>query len=152
MTNNIMTGFLIRRGAIPKGWIWMHWISFYKYMISFLVANELSGLSFYCPNNNGAVLLPFDKNDNNVNLNDIVMKSGGAITCAIISSGSSDSNNMTLPCYACPITTGDGMLNVFDMPTSLNDRTIMLGCIVAWLIFYRLTAFLSLHFKNHVNK
>jgi ABC-type multidrug transport system permease subunit len=44
----LFAGFLIRRTAIPDGWIWMHYWSLFKYAISFLSINELSGLSFGC--------------------------------------------------------------------------------------------------------
>jgi hypothetical protein len=35
----------------------MHYLSMMKYSIGFLVANELDGLTFSCPNNDGAINL-----------------------------------------------------------------------------------------------
>jgi ABC-type multidrug transport system permease subunit len=91
----LFTGFLIRKSAIPRGWIWMHWLSLFKYPVSFMIANELSGLEFSCPNNNGAVSLPFDSS---TDIAHIVSISNGAVYCTGF--------NNTMPCYACPTTTG----------------------------------------------
>jgi ABC-type multidrug transport system ATPase subunit/ABC-type multidrug transport system permease subunit len=53
----LFAGFLIKKSNIPTGWIWMHYLSMMKYSIGFLVANELDGLAFSCPNNDGAISL-----------------------------------------------------------------------------------------------
>jgi hypothetical protein len=106
--SQLFAGFLIRRTAIPRGWIWMHFLSVSKYSVSFLAMNELSGLTFGCPNNQDAVLLS-DLNAS-TNLTLLVANSNGVITCQGIDGG--------LPCYACPIISGDSMLNVFDFNVS----------------------------------
>jgi hypothetical protein len=105
-----------------------------------LVSNELSGLTFSCPNNEGAVSLPFDSS---VNLPALVASSSN-IYCT--------GANTTLPCYACPIVSGDAMLQVFDMPVETNERSLFLACTVILLICYRTLAFLVLKYKNHIQK
>jgi hypothetical protein len=108
--------------------------------LAFSVSNELAGLHFTCPNNEGAISLPFGTD---VDLNAIVSKSD-SIYCTGF--------NNTLPCYACPVVSGDGMLDIFDMPTSSNDRAIMLIAVACWMVGYRVLAFLVLRYKNHINK
>lgn len=41
-------GFLIRASRIPIGWIWSHYISFYKYIFEVFVINELTNSNFEC--------------------------------------------------------------------------------------------------------
>jgi ABC-type multidrug transport system permease subunit len=105
---SLFAGFLIRRTAIPRGWIWMHYLSIFKYAVSFLAMNELSGLTFGCPDNLDAVLLS-DLNPS-TNLTSLVADSNGVVSC--------QGPNGGLPCYACPIVSGDSMLNVFDFNVS----------------------------------
>jgi ABC-type multidrug transport system ATPase subunit len=103
----IFAGFLIRRTAIPAGWIWMHYLSIWKYSISFYAMNELSGLTFSCPDHLDAVSLALK---NTTDFTSLVANSNGVVTCDGIDGG--------LPCYACPIVSGDSMLNVFDFNVS----------------------------------
>jgi hypothetical protein len=116
----LFAGFFIRRTAIPAGWIWMHYISFFKYSISFFAINELHGLDFSCPNNLDATYL--DSLAPGTNLTALVAESNGIITCQGVGG--------TEPCYACPIITGDAMLAEFDF--SYHDKILMLGCMIIW--------------------
>jgi len=45
----LFCGFLIQEPNIPHGWIWMYYISFFRYPINFLATNELKDLNFPCP-------------------------------------------------------------------------------------------------------
>lgn len=52
----IFSGFFIFRDNIPKGWIWMYYISFINYAIAALLINEFEGstsyttTAFFCAN------------------------------------------------------------------------------------------------------
>jgi len=53
-------GFLIRASRIPIGWIWSHYISFYKYVFEVFVINELTGSNFECKKINGGIGNPLN--------------------------------------------------------------------------------------------
>jgi hypothetical protein len=56
----------------------------------------------------------------------------------------------TLPCYACPITTGTQMLSAFDMPAS--DKAINIGSVAIFYVGFRFFAYLTLRYKNWISK
>jgi hypothetical protein len=117
----LFAGYLIRESSIPRGWIWLHYLSLFKYPIQLYSINELHGEKFYCPNNLDATLL--DSLPSSTNLTELVAQSNGIITC--------DGVNGGLPCYACPITTGDVALNTYDF--NPNDKILMMGCIIIFM-------------------
>jgi len=45
----VLNGYFVKRTNIPKGWIWMHYLSFQKYSFEGMVVNEFEGRSFECP-------------------------------------------------------------------------------------------------------
>jgi hypothetical protein len=121
--SQLFAGYYIRESAIPRGWIWMHFLSLFKYGVQFFSINELHGLSFSCPNNLDAVDLSSSlTNANSTYLASLVANSNGKITC--------DGIDGTLPCYACPLTTGDEVLNVFDFHP--DQKLLMMGCLIIW--------------------
>jgi ABC-type multidrug transport system permease subunit len=140
----LFAGFLIRRTAIPRGWIWMHYLSLFKYPVFFLVSTELSGETFNCDNNAGAVSLPYDAT---VNVANMIADGANKIYCSGM-----NGMNATWPCYACPIINGNDMIQEFDMPTAVNDRALMLGCVAIFMVAYRVFAYLSLRYVNHITK
>jgi hypothetical protein len=135
----LFAGFLIRRTAIPDGWIWMHFLSLFKYSISFFAMNELSGLNFSCPDNVDAVSLALR---NTTDFTSLVANSNGVVSCQGADGG--------LPCYACPIVTGDSALAVFDFDAS--DKILMMGCLIIWAVGYRWLSYLALRYKNWITK
>jgi len=60
----LFAGFFIHPDFIPKYWIWMYYISYFRWIFQGLVANDLRGLTFRCqpseyiPVGNGTLLCP----------------------------------------------------------------------------------------------
>jgi hypothetical protein len=65
----------------------------------------------------------------------------------IINSAGAD---YAIPCYACPVISGDVMLTAFDMPAS--DKALNIGCVVIFWVGFRFLAYLSLRYKNWIRK
>jgi len=45
---SLFAGFIIPKGSIPGYWIWLHYLSFFKYALESLSINELQGEVFSC--------------------------------------------------------------------------------------------------------
>jgi len=45
---SLFAGFIIPKGSIPVYWIWLHYLSYYKYPLEALSINEMVGLNFTC--------------------------------------------------------------------------------------------------------
>eukprot|EP00004_Rigifila_ramosa_P022572 TRINITY_DN6181_c0_g1_i2.p1 TRINITY_DN6181_c0_g1~~TRINITY_DN6181_c0_g1_i2.p1 ORF type:complete len:1409 (+),score=349.19 TRINITY_DN6181_c0_g1_i2:379-4227(+) len=118
----LFAGFLIPKGSIPDGWIWMFYASLFRYPLTALAINELQGLTFDCPDNEGAipVLVP-------------------------------EPNGPTLK-YFCPLTTGEQMLERFDMPTNESEKWDMFAQMWIFFAVLSLGTLLSLKYINYMRK
>ena len=45
---SLFAGFIIPKGSIPNYWIWLHYLSYYKYPLEALSINQMVGLTFVC--------------------------------------------------------------------------------------------------------
>merc|ERR1712000_416111 len=45
---SLFAGFIIPKGSIPNYWIWLHYLSYYKYPLEALSINEMVGQVFQC--------------------------------------------------------------------------------------------------------
>jgi len=45
---SLFAGFIIPKGSIPLYWIWLHYLSYYKYPLEALAINEMVGQVFQC--------------------------------------------------------------------------------------------------------
>merc|ERR1711939_987768 len=45
---SLFAGFIIPKGSIPNYWIWLHYLSYYKYPLEALAINEMVGQYFNC--------------------------------------------------------------------------------------------------------
>merc|ERR1712063_68064 len=48
---SLFAGFIIPKGSIPKFWLPLHYLSYYKYPLEALSINQMVGLSFKCHDN-----------------------------------------------------------------------------------------------------
>jgi len=129
----LFSGFLVAKDNIPQGWIWLYYLSFFRYPISFLCNNELRDLIFECPNNVGAITIPLSEASNST-------------VCPLPQAyGYSD-------CYftICPITSGPQMLQEFSMNN--DDMGTMYVVLFAFFCGFRILAFLSLRFISHIKR
>lgn len=44
----VLNGYFIKKSNIPRGWIWMHYLAFHKYLFEGFMANEFDGRSYNC--------------------------------------------------------------------------------------------------------
>jgi len=132
----LFTGFLVPKNSIPQGWIWMYYLSVFRYPVSFLCNSELRDETFECPGNNGAAQLAV------YNTSDPAQ----AAFC-----GLSDNVNSPL-CYRylCPITSGNQMLAEFGMQN--DDLGLFFGIIVIMMAGYRLLTYLALRYIQHIKR
>jgi len=54
---SLFAGFIIPRSSIPIYWIWLHYLSFFKWPLEALSINEMYGEDFGCPNDQGTLLI-----------------------------------------------------------------------------------------------
>eukprot|EP01024_Parvocaulis_polyphysoides_P075351 TRINITY_DN97358_c0_g1_i1.p1 TRINITY_DN97358_c0_g1~~TRINITY_DN97358_c0_g1_i1.p1 ORF type:complete len:216 (+),score=13.47 TRINITY_DN97358_c0_g1_i1:41-688(+) len=45
---SLFAGFIIPKGSIPNYWIWLHYLSYYKYPLEALSINQMVGVTFVC--------------------------------------------------------------------------------------------------------
>ena len=48
----------MQKSQIPEGWIFMFYVNLMRYPLFFMMGNEMADLTFSCPNNSGAILVP----------------------------------------------------------------------------------------------
>jgi ABC-type multidrug transport system permease subunit len=53
----VLNGYFIKKSNIPIGWVWMHYLSFHKYLFEGFLVNEFDGKSFACTPYNFAGML-----------------------------------------------------------------------------------------------
>eukprot|EP01094_Clydonella_sp_ATCC50884_P008030 TRINITY_DN1730_c0_g1_i1.p1 TRINITY_DN1730_c0_g1~~TRINITY_DN1730_c0_g1_i1.p1 ORF type:complete len:924 (-),score=296.47 TRINITY_DN1730_c0_g1_i1:15-2654(-) len=113
----VFAGFLIPRNTIPAGWIWMNYISPFRYTLESMAINELVGQSFKC-----------DKNE-------YVPDAETSAECF---------NNGK----ACPISTGEDMLDQFGLYTSYSYMWMDFGILWAFYAIFCTGTFLALAYLN----
>lgn len=136
----LFTGFLVPKSGIPQGWIWMFYLSCFRYPVSFLVNNELTGLDFECANNVGA-LGPLPR----FNTSDPTDALRIACTTPV-----RQTTNSTCYGYVCPVTSGGQMLKQFGMAD--DDMGIFFAITCGMVVGYRLLSFLALRNINHIKR
>jgi len=119
----LAAGFLIVQDAMPTFWRWVYEINPIRYAVFALSQNELDGLSFYCPDNQGAVGLP--------------------VGCDL---------NPSVACqsYYCPITTGEQAMARYSMDSS-KAADYLIFLIVCQCVF-RISAYVALKFLVWVRR
>lgn len=103
---SLFCGFLVKRDNIPDWWIWLYYGNFITYPINFFVTNELEGLSFSCPNNEGAIPVF-------LNQTTYVDNTNNTVVC-----DTSQIDNLNCFRHHCPITSGNDVLDTFSMDES----------------------------------
>jgi len=129
----LFSGFLVSKNNIPNGWIWLYYLSFFRYPISFLCNNELRDLTFECQNHVGAVPLPLPNATN-------------PAFCPLPEA----LNSPNCYAYLCPITSGQQMLTTFNLID--DDMSTMYLSLFAFFLGFRLLAFLTLKFVSHIKR
>ncbi len=126
----LFAGFLIPSSSIPLGWMWLYTVSYFRYALKFMLANEFEGLTFSCPEGRGVVP---------------VLISSNVTECA--GASFSDVNCFRL---VCPITSADQFLSAFDIDT--QNMWDSFGYLVACWFVWRVLAYLTLKYINFVKR
>jgi len=124
---SLFAGFLVKEANIPDYWVWLYYINSVRYPLSFFCVNELDGLDVSCPGNEGAVPV-------------------------FVSSNSSCVGQLNDPnCfrYYCPITSGNDVLDQFNMTQSVG---FYLAITVVFVGGLRLINIMLFSFVNWVEK
>jgi len=64
-------GFYVNNASIPNYYIWLKYISFFRYGFSILTYNEFSGLNFTCPTNDPNCVLLYPTGESFLQFNDL---------------------------------------------------------------------------------
>ncbi len=123
---SIFSGFFIARVNIPSGWLWMYYLGFLRYPLSFGVANEMRGLQFTCE---ASQRIPFNP--------------------------ATQSTPCELPAgqtTICPIQCGDGLAHSVGIATEGADYTSYLIIVFAYAIGLRVLGFLAFKYINHIKR
>ena len=120
----LFSGFLIQHNSIPRGWIWMYYISFIRYPLSFVSANELRDIDYFqCdqsllnPPTDTVCVLPASQNG-----------------------------------LSCPIQCGKQLLDQFGIDYSNNDLGEYFGVVCLYAIFFTFLSYWVVRKVNHVKR
>jgi hypothetical protein len=120
----LFSGFLIQKDIIPNGWIWMYYISFIRYPLSFAASNELRDISeFTC---------------------DAAQRTAPTDTVCLIPE---EYNNL-----ACPVQCGPELLDSFGIKYSDSQEGLDFGVLMIYMIAFTLLSFFVVRYINHVKR
>jgi ABC-type multidrug transport system permease subunit len=125
----LFCGFLISKGNIPSGWIWMYYLSFIRYPLDFLIANEVLDLTFTC------------------DPSEMIVQFFSPNLCP-------DSVTPYPSNYAkkCPIACGRDLLSQFQIDYGNSDIALNLGLVFVWLAGFLTLGYLALRYVNHIKR
>jgi ABC-type multidrug transport system permease subunit len=120
--------FLIPKNAIPRGWLWYFFLSYFQYALNFFLGNELLGREFDCPEARGAVPVPI----------------GTDASCL-----AEPFSNGTCWRFFCPISSGDQFLASKDVDT---DIWANFGYSALFFVGFSALAFVTQKYVKHVRR
>jgi ATP-binding cassette subfamily G (WHITE) protein 2 (SNQ2) len=129
---NLFSGFLISKSAIPNGWIWMYYLDFIRYPLTFGIQNEMLYQDRFTCDNNQLITI------SNVN---------AYSNCPL--SGLVNSNGQ----YSkCPIQCGAELLSTLGISAAHSDMALNGG--LTWLFAggFAFFAYLALKYVNHITR
>jgi len=132
----LFCGFMVQRNSIPDYYLPLYYVNLFRYPLYFFCHNELHGLSFNCPNNDGAVAVPLQES--------YVDANGDTVIC-----DDSQMNNLNCFRYYCPIESGDDVLEAYDM---LRPLEFYAGIMLVNIVGLRVISIFVLQYVNHVSK
>jgi len=131
----LFAGFLIRAPSMPRAWIWMHYLCHFHYPIYLFQANELR------------------------HIDEVECSGGSRLPVSTPANAPVDCNDpqqfeSSLFCSrpVCLISSGPDQLEAFSIGYSDSDIGTYLGAMVAFLVGYRIAAFLALKYVNHLKR
>ena len=124
----LFSGFLIQHDSIPRGWIWMYYISFIRYPLSFVSANELRDIDYFTCDSS-LLGTPTDS------------------VCAIPAS-----QYVNGAPKACPVQCGPQLLDQFGIDYSNNDMGMYYGVVCLYAIAFTIFSYLTVRYVNHVKR
>uniref|UniRef100_A0A7S3YEH2 ABC transporter domain-containing protein n=1 Tax=Lotharella globosa TaxID=91324 RepID=A0A7S3YEH2_9EUKA len=133
----LFAGFLIRKDNIPDWWIWLFYGNAVRYPLNFFLKNELDGLDFSCPGNEGAVPVKLQASYFDPSLS-------ATVTC-----DASQMNNLNCFRYACPITSGNDVLSEYGVDQSVAAYA---GIVIAIAVVLRVVNIVAFTKLNWVQK
>ena len=120
----LFSGFLIQKPSIPNGWIWMYYISFIRYPLSFVSSNELRDIPYFtCATSQ--------------------LQQVTDSICVL-----PDSQNG----LACPIQCGKQLLDQFGIDYSNNDMGLYYGVVCLYAIAFTILSYCTVKYVNHVKR
>jgi ABC-type multidrug transport system ATPase subunit/ABC-type multidrug transport system permease subunit len=125
----LFAGFLIQESAIPRGWIFMFYINILRYPLFYLLANEFGNLALTCPPDQ-ATIFRIDPNNP---------------ACA--TAPLSDANCFKV---VCRFSSGQQQLAQFSVDSGSMAEYFWAS--FAFLVGFRVLAYLALRFINHVKR
>lgn len=115
----LFAGYIIQGNSIPPWFIWLYWLSPFRYAYEAMTINELSGLIVVCNSsstNATEYLPPFN---------------------------TTGYNNASV----CPFTLGDQILQQkLDFPANFDARWWNLGILIGFFVLFQLTCYFALRF------
>lgn len=128
------TGFLIPTSSIPAWWIWMFDVSYFKYAMHFLSAEEMEGEIFTC------------------NQDQLVPVSDPASYSQWWQCPPSVISLTATGAYKCPIACGKELLNYYGVKYSVQWEIINFAVLHSFFIFFLIINFLCIKYINHVKR
>ena len=120
----LFSGFLIQHDSIPRGWIWMYYISFIRYPLSFVSTNELRDIDqFTCDSSQLT-----------------------AVTDSVCTIPASQNG------LSCPIQCGKQLLDQFGIAYSNNDMGEYYGVVCIYAVAFVFLSYCTVRYVNHVKR
>jgi hypothetical protein len=108
----------------------MYYVSFFRYPLSFLCANELRDENFYCT------------------ASQILYLPTSAAPTPYVCTGITDTNCLGV----CSYTRGSQILDQFNMASDPAGRSLNLGILFIFAAGFQFLSFLAIRFINHVKR
>jgi ABC-type multidrug transport system permease subunit len=130
----LFSGFLIQKNNIPSGWIWMYYLSYTRYPLAFLAANELITDNFNCQSSE-LITAPATYN-----------------TCPGLAIPNPAATGSFDALLKCPIQCGQELLDQFGISSQGSDMAINAAMIWVFACGFAVLNYLALRYINHIKR